>query len=132
VTVAFLADSLAGCWEQVTAAASECEKVALTPSLFELAPPALERKKVQVGYGELATHTATIRQLIHEGRVVHTGEQMLAEHVDRAVGVKTQRGYALSSQKSAGPITLARCMVFAAALIARPTSRAKPAIAFGR
>ena len=58
--------------------------------------------------------------------------QMLAEHVDRAVGVKTQRGYALSSQRSSGPITLARCMIFAASLVAKPQSRAKPAIAFGR
>jgi len=132
VTVAFMADSVAACWESIERIAPECEKVALTPSLFDLAPASLERKKVQVGYGELATHTGMIRQLIHDGRVVHTGEQMLQEHVDRAVGVKTQRGYVLSSQKSAGPITLARCMVFAAALIARPRSKAKPAIAFGR
>jgi len=132
VTVAFLADSLAKCWEEVELHAKPCEKVALTPSLFEIAPTALDRKKVQVGYAELATHTATIRNLIGEGRVVHTGEEMLLEHVGRAVGVKTQRGYALSSQRSSGPITLARCMVFAAALIAVPTSRARPAIAFGR
>jgi phage terminase large subunit-like protein len=132
VTVAFLADSLSGCWESIDAAAADCDKVALTPSLFEIAPPALDRKKVQVGYAELATHTGTIKQLLTEGRIVHTGEQMLAEHVDRAVGVKTQRGYALSSQRSSGPITLARCMIFAASLIARPASRAKPAIAFGR
>jgi phage terminase large subunit-like protein len=132
VTVEFLADSLAGCWSAVESAAANCDHIALTPSLFEIAPPALARKKVQVGYAELATHTGTIKQLITEGRIVHTGEQMLAEHVDRAVGVKTQRGYALSSQRSSGPITLARCMIFAAALIAKPTSRAKPAIAFGR
>jgi phage terminase large subunit-like protein len=132
VTVAFMANSVAACWDEIDRIAPECEKVALTPSLFDLAPPALDRKKVQVGYGELATHTGTIRQLIHDGRVVHTGEQMLSEHVERAVGVKTQRGYVLSSQKSAGPITLARCMIFAAALIARPRSKAKPAIAFGR
>ena len=132
VTVEFLADSLAGCWTAITEAAGSCDQVALTPSLFDIAPPALTRKKVQVGYAELATHTATIRSLINEGRIVHTGEQMLAEHVDRAVGVKTQRGYALSSQRSSGPITLARCMVFAASMIAKPATRAKPAIAFGR
>ena len=132
VTVEFLADSLAGCWKAVNESATTCERIALTPSLFDLAPPALDRKKVCVGYAELATHTATIRQLITEGRVVHTGEQMLAEHVDRAVGVKTQRGYALSSQKSSGPITLARCMIFAAALIAKPVSKQRPAIAFSR
>ena len=132
VTVEFLADSLAGCWSSIAAGAASCEKVALTPSLFEIAPPELERKKVQMGYAEILTHTGTIRQLLMEGRIVHTGEQMLAEHVDRAVGVKTQRGFALSSQKSSGPITLARCMVFATSLVARPASRSKPAIAFGR
>lgn len=132
VTVEFIADSLSACWTECEKAAKECQVVALTPSLFEMAPTALARKKVQVGYSELATHTATIRQLIIEGRIIHTGEQMLAEHVDRAVGVKTQRGYALSSQRSSGPITLARCMVFAGALVARPVSRAKPAVAFSR
>ena len=132
VTVEFLADSLAGCWSEIEAAAKTCAKVALTPSLFDLAPASLASKKVQVGYAELATHTATIRGLILEGRIVHTGEQMLAEHVDRAVGVKTQRGYALSSQRSSGPITLARCMVFATALIAKPVSRQRPVIAYGK
>lgn len=132
VTVEFLSDSLAGCWQAIEESAKSCDRVALTPSLFEIAPPALDRKKVQVGYAELATHTGTIKSLITEGRIVHTGEEMLAEHVDRAVGVKTQRGYALSSQRSSGPITLARCMIFAASLVARPASKAKPAIAFGR
>jgi phage terminase large subunit-like protein len=132
VTVAVLADSLAKCWREVEQAAKECDSVALTPSLFDLAPTSLDRKKVQVGYAELATHTGTIRQLILEERIVHTGEEMLREHVDRAVGVTTQRGYSLSSQKSNGPITLARCMVFATSLVARPRSTQRPAIAFGR
>jgi hypothetical protein len=130
--VEFLADSLANCWKAVTEAAATCDKVALTPSLFALAPTELHRKKVQVGTSELYTHTGTIRQLITEGRIVHTGEVMLSEHVGRAVGVKSQRGYTLSSQKSSGPITLARCLIFAASLVARPQSKAKPAIAFGR
>jgi hypothetical protein len=84
--VEFLADSLADCWRRIMDAATTCDAVALTPSLFDIAPAELERKKVQVGYAELATHTGTIRQLIMEGRIIHTGEQMLAEHVDRAGG----------------------------------------------
>ncbi|MGA1080740.1 MAG: HNH endonuclease [Steroidobacteraceae bacterium] len=130
VTVEFLSDSLASCWENIAAADASCDKIALTPSLFDLAPTQFDFKKVQVGTSEIYTHTGTIRQLITEGRIVHTGEQMLAEHVSRAVGVKSPRGYTLSSQKSSGPITLARCMIFAAALVARPSSRQKPAIAF--
>jgi len=61
-----------------------------------------------------------VRQLINEGRVNHTGETMLAEHVGRAVAVKTPGSIALSSTKSAGPIELARCLVWAVGLSARP------------
>jgi phage terminase large subunit-like protein len=132
VTVEFVTDTLSACWEKVLESATTCRQIALTPSLFQMAPMELTQKKIEVGYGELVTHTATIRQLINEGRLVHTGEQMLLEHVNRAVGVKTQGGYVISSQKSSGPITMARCMIFAAALIAKPTQKARAAIAFGR
>jgi hypothetical protein len=132
VTVDFVVDSLAKCWAEIEERAKSCTGVALTPSLFELAPASLDRRKAQVGYSELATHTGTIRQLILEERIVHTGEQMLREHVDRAVGVTTQRGYVLSSQRSNGPITLARCMVFATALVAKPRTSQRPAIAYSR
>ena len=89
------------------------------------------RKKVTVGYKELLTHTAVIRSMMNEGRLVHTGEKMLAEHMNRAVGVRTQQGFVLSSQKSPGPITLARCTIWAAALASRPKWKNKPAMATG-
>ena len=132
VTVEFVTDTLGACWDKVHESAKTCRQIALTPSLFQMAPMDLDKKKIDVGYGELVTHTSTIRQLINEGRLVHTGEQMLLEHVNRAVGVKTQSGYTISSQKSSGPITMARCMIFAAALVAKPTQKARAAIAFGR
>jgi phage terminase large subunit-like protein len=132
VTVEFVTDTLGACWEKVHESAKTCRQIALTPSLFQMAPMDIDKKKIDVGYGELVTHTSTIRQLINEGRLVHTGEQMLLEHVNRAVGVKTQSGYTISSQKSSGPITMARCMIFAAALVAKPTQKARAAIAFGR
>jgi hypothetical protein len=40
--------------------------------------------------------------------------------------VKTQAGSALSSAKSAGPIELARCMIFARALASKPITKNKP------
>jgi hypothetical protein len=49
VTVEFLADSLAGCWRAIDAAAGDCERIALTPSLFDIAPAALDRKKGSSG-----------------------------------------------------------------------------------
>jgi hypothetical protein len=54
--------------------------------------------------------------MINEKLLWHTGEQMLAEHVQRAVAVRSQNSIALSSQRSPGPIELARCLVWSAAL----------------
>jgi hypothetical protein len=51
---------------------------------------------------------------------------VLAEHVNRAVGVKTAQGYVVSSQKSPGPIELARCLIWAVALVSRPQTKQKP------
>ena len=132
VTVAFVAQTLAEVWTEIEKLAPDLTTIALTPSLATLAPAALERKKVIVGYSELLTHTATVRQFITERLLVHTGEQMLLEHVNRAVGGKTQGGFVLSSHKSPGLITLARCMVWAAALVARPQQKTRAAVAFAR
>jgi hypothetical protein len=68
--------------------------------------------------------------MIVERRLAHTGETMLAEHCGRAVAVKTPGSIAISSNKSPGPVELARCLVIAAALAAKPTSNVRrPVIA---
>jgi hypothetical protein len=103
-------------------------KLAVTPTLAEHIPPDHARRVTVVGYSELLRFTSLVRGLITEGRLQHTGEIMLAEHVNRAVAVKTTAGLALSSQRSPGPIELARCLVWAAAMVSRPTSKASPAI----
>jgi hypothetical protein len=46
--------------------------------------------------------------------------------MNRAVGVKTAQGYVLSSQKSPGPIEVARTAVWAIALVSRPQTKQKP------
>jgi hypothetical protein len=51
---------------------------------------------------------------------------MLAEHIQRAVAVRSQGSVALSSQRSPGPIELARLAVWAVALASRPKSAGKP------
>ena len=130
--IAFIASSLHEMWERIAEIAPTVEHLALTPSLEALAPLDLERKKVIVGYAELITHTATVRSFINEGRLAHTGSTLLSEHVNRAVGIKTPQGYVVSSQRSPGPITACRCMIWAVALVARPRQRAKAAMAFGR
>jgi len=87
-----------------------------------VAPPELARRSVIVGMAEQYTYTPIVRALILEGHLLHADQTNLAEHVGRAVMSRSQSSLALSSQKSPGPIELARCMVWAAGIAARPTS----------
>ena len=94
--------------------------VAITPTLDVNCPTDLQRTRVIVGYQEIGRYTSAVRNLINEGRVAHTGETMLAEHVGRAIAVKTPGAIALSSTKSSGPIELARCLVWCVGMSSRP------------
>ena len=99
---------------------------AVTPSIDLHWPTALQARKTVVGYGEMLKWTDPVRQLIRQGMVLHTGETMLAEHIQRAVAVRSQNSIALSSQRSPGPIELARCAVWATALASKPKASGKP------
>ena len=129
-TVEFVVDT----YEQLLAevdrlcAGTASVRFAITPTIDLHWPVALERKRIVVGYGEILKFTPRIKSMIGEKLLLHTGEAMLAEHVQRAVAVRSQNSIALSSQRSPGPIELARCMVWAAALASRPTSSGKPMI----
>jgi hypothetical protein len=85
----------------------------------------MRRTKV-VGYGELMRYTSLVRAQINDGKLVHQGEQNLAEHMNRAVAIMQQNNLALSSKRSPGPIELARCTIWAAALASRPKQAGKP------
>ena len=127
VTVAFVCNTYA---EMLEAAkpyvAHPTTTFAITPSIDLHWPVEYERRKQVVGYGEMVKWTDPVRQLIRQGMVLHTGETMLAEHVQRAVAVRSQNSVALSSQRSPGPIELARCAVWAIALASKPKSAGKP------
>jgi hypothetical protein len=104
----------------------------VNPTIHPNVPPDFARRTQIVGYREMKTATPMVRSMIIEDKLRHTGENSLAEHVTRAVMVKLSEGAApLSSQKSPGPIELARCMVWAAAEAGRPTRTSKAAFAFG-
>jgi hypothetical protein len=129
VTVEFHVDTLAQCLAEIQRIGTDARiKFAITPSIDLHFPRQLEQRRSVVGYGELLKWTVPVKQLIDQGRLVHTGEEMLAEHVQRAVAVRSQNAVALSSQRSPGPIELARCMVWAAALASRPAASGKPMI----
>jgi phage terminase large subunit-like protein len=123
-TVAFMCETMTQVWDNIRQqlASNPGLVVAITPTLDTNCPTDLQRRRVIVGYQEIGRYTSTVRQLINEGRVAHTGETMLAEHVGRAVAVKTPGAIALSSTKSSGPIELARCLVWAVGMSSRPRS----------
>lgn len=132
-TVAFHCDTMAECLVAIEAAARDARlKLLVTPSIELHLPRHLEQRRAVVGYAELIKYTGAVRNMIQEGTLLHTGEAMLAEHIQRAVAVRTQGHLALSSQRSPGPIELARCLVWAAAVAARPATSGKPLVVMAR
>ena len=129
VSVAFTAETAKELWAHVAAlAADPAIKFIFSPTIDAHCPPVFERRRVVMGYKEILQYTPIVRNMISEGRIVHTGEAMLAEHVCRAVMVRTQGSIAVSSQKSAGPIELCRTMIWGAAAAARPGNSQKPSM----
>lgn len=122
VTVAFQVDTIKACWQAIDQqiAINPTVVLAITPTLDVSCPTHLQRRRIIVGYQEICRWTAVVRQMLNEKRLWHTGETMLAEHVGRAVAVRTTGAIALSSTKSPGPIELARCLVWAAGISSRP------------
>ena len=111
--------------------ADKTVQLAVTPTLEIHVPEALRRRATVVGYGELIRWTSLVRGMIQQGKVGHSGSAVLAEHMNRAVGVRTAQGYVVSSQKSPGPIELARCLIWAVALESKPQTRQKPILVVG-
>jgi hypothetical protein len=132
VTTEFVVESAQQMWAEVVKRMSDPQvKLACTPSLEIHCPPDLRRRMTIVGYAELIKWTGAARAMIVEDRVRHTGDLALSEHFSRAVAVKTGGAIVLSSQKSPGPIELARCAVWGIMLTSRPKASAKPQMAFG-
>jgi phage terminase large subunit-like protein len=125
----FVVDSELAMWENVhRVMAAPSTILLITPGLEIHLPPELRRRTTLTGYAELLKHTGLVRQMIVQGRLVHTGETSLAEHVARAVLVKTAQGAVVSSQKSPGPIELCRCMIWAAAVASKPETKQRPVL----
>jgi hypothetical protein len=125
--IEFVVDTEAEMWTHVERVMTHPSVLLLvTPTLEIHVPTALKRRYQLTGYAELIRYTSLVRNMILEGKVLHDGNQTLAEHCNRATGVRTAQGYVLSSQKSPGPIEAARCMVWAVSAVSRPQNRQKP------
>ena len=128
-----MAEHSAELWARVEEAltADPALQLAVTPSLELMLPEKWRKRTVIWGYGELVKATPLVRNLIAEGRLKHRGEQMLAEHVNRAVLVRAQGSVVVSSQRSPGPIELCRCMIAAAGYVVKPKVTGRPTIGVG-
>jgi phage terminase large subunit-like protein len=126
--VEFNVDTQAEMWLEIERIMADQPRLqlAIAASLDIHCPPHLERRRTIVGYRELLRWTLAVRSLIVENKVGHRGEASLAEHVERAVMVKHQGSLAVSTTRSPGDITLARCMIWAVALESKPGQIGKP------
>lgn len=121
-SVAFTCETNRQMWRHIERLMEDPKlKLAITPTLDLHTPEPLIRRRSLWGYAEMIKYTGLVKSMITEGRLLHTGEEMLAEHVNRATLVKANGAVVLSSQKSPGPIECARCLVAAASLVSRPT-----------
>jgi len=127
VRAEFRLDSLDELWTTIRTLLEDRKIVLdLTPGLHSLCPNDLQKRSEKWGQREITIYTSVVRGLIIEGKVVHSGQMSLVEHVARAVaGRSTGATIALTSTRSPGPIELARCMVDAVgrAAAAAPTQR---------
>jgi hypothetical protein len=130
ITVGFVADSYNEMLAEVAKIAGTSVKFLISPSIEIHWPMQYDARTEIVGYGEIVRYTAGVKNMIFEGMLVHDGSKQLSEHVQRAVAVKAESSIALSSARSPGEISLARCMVWTAAMASRPTVVGKPIIAF--
>jgi len=131
VRAEFVVDSAAAMWDAIgTVMRDPTVQLAITPGLADLASLELQRRLTVVGMQEQYKYTGLVRSMILERRVAHHDQVALAEHVGRAVLGRSQNAVTLSSVKSPGPIELARCLVWAVGLAAKPMATVRRA-AFG-
>jgi hypothetical protein len=131
VCLEFVKDTLQDCWEAVEQACQDqTTRLLITPAFEMSLPPKFARRSSMVGNRELQRWTAATRAAILEKRIQHDGSTLFAQHVERAVAVKNQGAVTLSSIRSPGPIELARCLVFATAMVSKPANVGKPTIIY--
>lgn len=131
VTLEFVVNTEEKMWAEVQRVMEDkTTLLAVTPTLEVHLPMNLNRRFTVVGYGELLRYTSLVKAMIMEEQVCWPkgANQMLSEHMNRAVAVKTAQGLVLSSQKSPGPIEIARTAIWAIAKVSKPVNKSKPVL----
>ena len=125
--VEFIVDSMSQMWAEVERVMVDQTVQLLIGPTYEMhVPKPLARRCTTGGQKELTKYTGLVKAMIAENKVRHRGERTLAEHICRAVQIKTSDGVLISSARSPGPIELARCAVLAIAKASRPRVIGKP------
>jgi hypothetical protein len=132
VQTAFVTHSESEAWELIAEKLPAGGILAITPSLEIHCPLVYEKRRTIVGHGEILRWTGIVRGMIREKQVAHYGQTILTEHVCRAVAYNSRSGMGLSSEKSAAPIELARCLVWTVALCSKAKNSGKPSIGSSR
>jgi hypothetical protein len=134
VHVEFIVKTEDEAWAEVARVLADKQvQLLVTPSLEIHAPNEYRNRLGIVGYAEIQKFTSTVHSMITSKRLLHDGHQGLAEHVCRAVMVRTMGTFALTSTRSPGPIEMCRAMVWAAAYASKPVAtKVRAAVAFAR
>ena len=131
--VEFIVDSMTEMWQEIERVMSDQTVQLLIGPTYEIhVPKPLARRTTTGGQKELVKYTGLVKAMIAESKVRHRGERTLAEHVCRAVQIRTSDGVMISSHRSPGPIELARCAVLAIAKASRPRAIGKPMLVVSR
>ena len=131
-TVEFITDNLRELWSSLEEARQKHKglQVACGAALDVHLPPNVKGNAVLVGQREIQKWTTIVRSMIMSGQVLHTGEEILVEQVNRAVLVKHQGYQSISSARSPGPVELCRALIWSVAMAGKPKSQTKAAFAF--
>lgn len=134
VTVEFIVEDLRALWEEVDKARKTHKglQVACGATLDIHLSASLKEHAILVGQRELQRWTTVVRSMTMAGQILHTGEELLIQQVDRAVLVKHQGHLSLSSARSPGPIELCRAYVWAVAKASQPKETRKVSMGFSK
>ena len=133
-TVEFIVDNLQDLWLEVEKSrkAHKGMQVACGATLDVHLSETLRGVSILVGQRELQRWTTVVRSMTMQGVVLHTGEELLIQQVERACLVKHQGHMSLSSARSPGPIELCRAYVWAVAKAAAPKDTRKVSMGISR
>jgi hypothetical protein len=99
--VEFIVDSMTEMWLEVERVMGDPNVQMLIGPTYEIhVPKHLARRTTTAGQKELVKYSGLVKAMIAEKKIRHRGERTLAEHMCRAVLIRTSDGVLISSHRS--------------------------------